>query len=179
MIMNRIERAKGIALRWHGTQRYGKLPYSHHLRMVYNFAVLHRLPEDYLVAAWLHDTLEDTPIRSIDISFPLGENVLTLVWAVSGFGETRQDRNEDVYCKLSEHPEAIPLKLCDRLANGTASLDEGKMDLFNMYKGEYSRFRDKLHPLTSGAVKGSARVHIGCAGLWNELDRLFVEPKTP
>ena len=55
-----------MALISHGNQRYGDLPYQMHLEHVQ--AILTRFgldsEENLVIAAWLHDTLEDTPLTA-------------------------------------------------------------------------------------------------------------------
>jgi guanosine-3',5'-bis(diphosphate) 3'-pyrophosphohydrolase len=90
--------------------------------------------------------------------------VASLVWAVTGVGWNRKTRNADAHMKMLKHPQAIPLKLCDRIANGRRAKKDNP-GLFSMYRKEYSEFRTLL------------RREAFCAPaedlLWAELDRIF------
>lgn len=166
-----IEDARAFAIRRHGSQRYGQKPYHVHLQDVYDVTVEFNLPEEYRVAAWMHDLLEDTNTTVNEILIAFGDAVYKLVWAVTGVGKTRYARNESIYGNLTDYPLGIPLKLCDRIANTRACLAENRPDLFDMYAKEYPRFRDKLRPLTEKnnvLYKGPA-----CPALWDALDLLF------
>lgn len=159
--------ARAFAIGAHGDQKYGDLPYSAHLTHVYDVTVEFNLPANHRVAAWVHDVLEDTGTTTSTLELVFGSTVTLYVWAVTGVGKTRKERNHNAYCKMFENPIAIPLKLCDRIANGRASKANNPR-MFGMYRNEYPTFRTELYvrSRTSG---------IDCTPLWAELDRLFGE----
>lgn len=123
-------------------QTYGVLPYTHHLEAVER--ILREFGEtrtELLIAAWLHDVVEDTDVKLRDVEENFGEEVARLVGAVtSEDGENRKIRNALTYPKIRETgPDAIRLKLADRIANvcsGGASKQ--------MYVKEYDGFRHAL-----------------------------------
>ena len=53
-----------------------------------------------VAAAWLHDTIEDTSVTREDIVAHFGDEVAALVWAVTGEGATRSERNQSAYAKI-------------------------------------------------------------------------------
>lgn len=143
-------------------QMYGVLPYTHHLADVE--ATLRRHGEtrqEVLIAAWLHDVVEDTDVKSRDIEENFGEEVARLVAAVtSEEGANRRVRNALTYPKIrATGPDAIRLKLADRISNvrnGGGSV--------KMYFREYGDFRHALYSQTD----------VLNAGMWTELDGLLI-----
>lgn len=133
------ERAAAFAVHAHGSQRYGTDPYSTHLEAVRTVLYDFSLAGDLATAAWLHDTLEDTATTREEISALFGEDVAALVEAVTGRGVNRRARIADAYAKIEAMPEALYLKLADRIANVEASARR-KPDLLAMYKREQEGF---------------------------------------
>lgn len=161
--MDTLTFAKSYANLFHierNRQMYGVLPYTHHLAAVEG--VLREFGEtrdDLLVAAWLHDIVEDTDVKIRDVEENFGENVAALVHAVTSEpGENRKTKVALTLPKTREAgPDAVRLKLADRIANvrnGGASL--------GMYVKEYPAFRHALYTQGSGNGK-----------MWEELDRLM------
>jgi (p)ppGpp synthase/HD superfamily hydrolase len=146
-----LARAEGFAADAHGDQKYGKdLPYTYHLRQV--VGVLQRFgvaDEDILVAAWLHDTVEDTDVEPWHIDLEFGQNVSDLVWAVTNEpGKNRAERHKNTYPKIARIPGATLLKLADRIANVEQCLGElrrsGESKLLAMYQKEQEHFEAAL-----------------------------------
>lgn len=145
----------------HNKQTYGVLPYTHHLAAVES--VLREFGEirtEMLVAAWLHDIVEDTNIKIRDVEENFGEEVARLVEAVTS--EPGPNRKTKVALTLPKTRDAgidaIRLKLADRIANvrsGGASL--------GMYKKEYPDFRHALY----------SQEQLNNAKMWEELDFLM------
>lgn len=136
---NLVGRARAFALEAHKETRYGALPYEFHLK-----AVVAALPagssEEVIAAAWLHDTVEDTPATLHEIRTLFGGKVARLVDSVTDEpGETREARKALTYRKLAVAPvEARTLKLADRVANMTASIENPKMK--EKYRKEFPEF---------------------------------------
>lgn len=139
------ERAKFYAQVKHAGQTYNdEVPYTYHLEMVVN--VLNRFGVDtgdgFFVmksAGYLHDVLEDTQTSYNDILERFGEEVAELVYAVtSERGRNRKERNAKTYPKIKGFPNAVKLKLADRIANVEyGSATGGKVD---MYRKEMPEF---------------------------------------
>ena len=161
--------AKTLATRAHEGQKYGLgEPYTVHLEDVRNilveFGFSGEEDNDYLVGAWLHDVLEDTETTQEFLQQTFGTHAIAMVWAVTGRGKNRRERNEDAYKKIIAYPDAIPLKLADRLSNGRNSKRD-KLDLYDMYRDEYPNFRARLKPATKPDFRTT--------DMWNALDKLF------
>jgi (p)ppGpp synthase/HD superfamily hydrolase len=139
--MDKLNKARLFAIEAHGDQLYAGKPYIFHLTQVVN--VLQEFgydtDEDLLVAGYLHDTLEDTAVVPAQIQKEFGVRVYDMVFAVSGFGSTRENRTENTVTKLHNYPEAIALKMGDRLANMRFS-SKDSLKHFNMYIDELPKY---------------------------------------
>jgi len=158
--------AREFAVKAHGAQRYGDEPYVVHLEAVRDVLIEFGCHDSVLlIAAWLHDVIEDTSITRgmIDLSF--GMTVGNYVWAVTGVGKNRAERTRSIREKLHREPQAILVKLADRIAN-MRSAKESKPDLFAMYAREHHEFESVLRPVTRRAAV------VGAEAMWNELDRI-------
>lgn len=123
-------------------QTYGVLPYTHHLLDVENvLREFGEVREELLVAAWLHDIVEDTDVKLRDVEENFGQEVARLVGAVtSEEGPNRKTRNALTYPKIrAAGPDAVRLKLADRLANVQSGGSSGQM-----YAREHGDFRHAL-----------------------------------
>lgn len=161
MSLDRLRWAKFYATVKHGDQKYGSLPYTHHLAAVAE--VIGRFYSDLFVqdpkdpsnstqhggyeeAAWLHDVIEDTrgtdrEVKRKDIAEMFGERVADLVTAVTDEpGENRKIRKALTYPKIRACQGAVALKLADRIAN-----IEAGGDLKEMYRKEQEDFRRALY----------------------------------
>jgi hypothetical protein len=171
-LTNSEHAARKLATEAHGFQKYdsGTEPYVVHLAEVRDVLVEFGWGGDteLLVAAWLHDIVEDTRVTRASIEEQFGGRVGKLVWSVTGEGKTRRERNEDAYAKMVEHPDSIILKLADRIANARASKQTSPDDLFLMYKSEHEAFKGRLHPDSSLVPRKDA--------MWVTLDRIYGEP---
>lgn len=149
---------KAFAIEAHGEQKYAGEPYIYHLLKV------ERALEDagfygfrWRAAAMLHDVIEDTYLdlpyedRRDIVADTFGEDVAKLVWAVTGIGPNRKARNEEIYRKLGEYPEACILKCADRIANVEASIldpatNAPNLGMAKMYLKERERFTEVVKP---------------------------------
>jgi (p)ppGpp synthase/HD superfamily hydrolase len=138
----KVKRAKAFAELRHSGLKYGAQPYTVHLEAVYQAALEFGLPADYLAAAWLHDVLEDTDTSYEELRTLFGRKVSDLVEAVTGRGENRTARQADIVEKLRKNPDAVALKLLDRLANARAAKAEGLRELLVMYRKEWPAYSE-------------------------------------
>jgi len=136
--MSKILKARKFALERHGNQMYGDKPYIFHLDMVYEITKNLGFDEDYQVAAYLHDVLEDTKTTKDELCSIFGQRVANMVFSVTGEGETRKEKKASMIKKLNEFPEGINLKMADRYANMKESLHIPK--LFKMYEAELKEY---------------------------------------
>jgi (p)ppGpp synthase/HD superfamily hydrolase len=159
--MDPLRHVKFFAATKHANQTYGVLPYTHHL---YHVEMVARRfgfnDEEFLIACWLHDVVEDTDTKLKEIREMFGEGVAKLVGAVTNEpGENRKIRTALTYPKIRKAGKrAVALKLCDRTAN-----TEGDGSLGDMYRAEYEDFRHALY--TAGENEE----------LWANLDRIMTK----
>lgn len=147
MKQEKLERsARDYAESAHGDQKYGEAPYVTHLAAVVTVLKDFGFSGDLILAGWLHDVLEDTKTTAAQLDMAYGSTVTHLVWAVTGVGKNRKERNENAYGKIEERPRAVILKLADRIANAEASA-KNNPDLLAMYRREYPGFKARLERL--------------------------------
>jgi guanosine-3',5'-bis(diphosphate) 3'-pyrophosphohydrolase len=125
--MNRIIEAVQFAAAKHGTQKRkgtGR-PYTDHLYRVAGAVAervnaINMMAEDLVVAALLHDTLEDTTATKEEISQKFGWQVLAYVVAMTKAKDDRprRVRNAEYFERLKKAPVVVKiLKMIDRLDN--------------------------------------------------------------
>jgi guanosine-3',5'-bis(diphosphate) 3'-pyrophosphohydrolase len=136
-------RAREFAIAAHGDQRYGSEPYVVHLAAVRQVLRDFGYGGELGLAAWLHDTVEDTAVTVEELEREFGPRVAALVWAVTGVGENRKERTASAYAKLRALPDAITVKLADRIANSEASARSNPR-LLAMYRDELPTFTAAL-----------------------------------
>ena len=130
---DRVKFARQFAIEHHAGQMYGDKPYSYHLDAVHSIVVEFNLGEEYEIAAYLHDILEDTKtVNKGELALIFGQDIAEMVFCVSGFGANRKEKQHDIKTKMPTYPRSINLKMADRLANMRHSkLDKPK--LFSLY----------------------------------------------
>jgi (p)ppGpp synthase/HD superfamily hydrolase len=180
-----VNDAISLAHHAHAGQRYGDTDYTRHLRDValilgaggfvgpleYDAKaddfVAHPLPGEntWQIAAWLHDIVEDTEVTIDQVREQFGPEVARLVAAVTTPASVgnRKARLTKLIEQLRETPEAMPLKLADRISNVDSCWYTRNTLLF-MYHREYRRFRTSLRPLSD-----DPRV----MKMWDRLDKLL------
>lgn len=142
-----VARAKTLATKAHSNQKYGDQPYSIHLEAVESVLLEFGVSDENLrAAAWLHDVVEDTAVTLKELEQEFPPEVTKLVQAVTNEpGNNRKERSQKTYLKIKLIPEAIVLKLADRIANGRKSMQTSKDSLYKMYQKEHSAFREALY----------------------------------
>lgn len=137
-----IRRARLLAFDLHQTQMHGRLPYCFHIMdVVRNLLDFGYDKEELIIAAYLHDAIEDTSYTLLQMEKDFGPKVSRFVNAVSGFGVNRREKKINMIEKLKDYPKAIPLKMSDRLANMRSSAASNKY-MLKMYIGEMKDYHD-------------------------------------
>lgn len=155
----RAQRARAFAVDAHGDQKYGDEPYFVHLDEV--VAILVGIGSDLIAEGYLHDVVEDTKVVRDEVSVLFGWKTAVIVDACTGEGKNRRERCASIVAKLLRLPEAIPVKLADRLANMRRSRTDRAKG--KMYASEYEKFRESLYPLSTQCP------------LWADLDAVYAE----
>jgi guanosine-3',5'-bis(diphosphate) 3'-pyrophosphohydrolase len=147
---------RSLAIKLHDKQRYGDFHYSAHLAMVENALVSYGYDAfEYRAAAWLHDSMEDCGMTLARLQKLYGVKVSNMVYACTGVGANRKERNQCIYERLEKYPDAIPVKVADRFVNMRFSLAT-KSDKFKMYLLEFPEFakatREHMCSTTFGKI---------------------------
>jgi len=166
-----VGRARQIAIKAHGDQKYGEWPYSSHLEATANvLAEFLSYSPELLAAAWLHDTPEDTSetLASLEAQAVSG-GVLRLVDACTdGPGKNRKERKQRPLDLIPNVQNSVLLKLGDRIANVRAALhDESKRGLLDMYRKEQAEFYRALK-------NAPTSLEFDAAPLWQHLSQLLL-----
>jgi (p)ppGpp synthase/HD superfamily hydrolase len=119
--------ARGIeyAATFHrGQMRKSGEPFYHHPIEVASILVPFTIDQDTLIAALLHDTVEDTTLALTQIAFMFNPTIAHLVAGVTKFNETWRRHfleNYEMHYKLLPRQETdrkiIQIKIADRLHN--------------------------------------------------------------
>lgn len=141
-IKNILVEARNFALENHKEQKYGMHDYIYHLDEVYEIAKEFNLDYKYQIAAYTHDLLEDTKVTQEQLRKKFGDEITEMTFAVSGFGLNRKEKKEDIICKLKKCPNAINLKMIDRLANMRSAYKDKNERLLNMYLSEIDDYKE-------------------------------------
>lgn len=143
--MSSIIRAKEYAFKAHDGQPYGPYGYTKHLNDVYNVLVNRGVTDELvLMAAWLHDTIEDTQVIYEDIFDDFGKPMADLTYLLTDKrGKNRPERHKKTYPLIAEDFRATLVKVADRLANVMNSQHE-KVKQFFMYEKEHPEFREVM-----------------------------------
>jgi guanosine-3',5'-bis(diphosphate) 3'-pyrophosphohydrolase len=119
-----LERAYAVADKWHtGQMRKSGDPYITHPLAVTTILADIGMTEPTLVAALLHDTVEDTPYTLEELRLDFGDEVAQLVDGVTKldkvkYGETAQAETiRKMIVAMSRDIRVLVIKLADRLHN--------------------------------------------------------------
>lgn len=137
--------AKEFALKAHQGQTYGTRDYSFHLEAVVAIAKEFKLNENIIAGCWLHDTIEDCKVTYQDIKELCGEEVAEMVYCVTDeLGRNRKERKLKTYPKIKSNPDALCVKLCDRIANMQQSFLDKNDKTSSQYLEEHQEFKNQL-----------------------------------
>lgn len=169
-----VDLAKAFAKHHHQGQNQGLYsdrtprPHYNHLADTVQVLYSHDFAEAHVVAAaWLHDVLEDTAVTEQNLLAAFPYPVVRLVIAVTDEpGQNRKEKKAATYPKIfNAGPTAIAIKLADRIANVSFSIEEQNGRFKKMYLKEYPEFRAALY----------MDKHIRLLKLWETLDKLMAE----
>ena len=150
-------------------------PYFHHL-----VEVVRLLAEDagvadtdILVAAWLHDTIEDRQTDPDEIERRFGERVRGLVVAVTDDKSLDRDKRKDLQIAHAPmtHPDARLIKLADKIANLRDIMATPPVDWSPRRKLEYFEWAKQV---VDGLRSGASHPHTRLEQLFDAVyaDRL-------
>jgi (p)ppGpp synthase/HD superfamily hydrolase len=143
--MDRIKHALAFATAAHAGQKrkYTNADYIVHPMAVAELVSLNGGDEDQVIAAYLHDTIEDTDVTYEDVYQTFGADVAALVWELTDRFTTEEYPNHnraqrkvwetERLAKVS--PRAKLIKLCDMIDN-TETIVEHDPNFAKVYLGE-------------------------------------------
>jgi len=148
-----VPRARAFAIVMHGEQLYDGMPYVVHLDRVADIVRAAGGCPWLIAAAYLHDVLEDTQCTMERLAMLFGVRVASLVYAVTGIGANRKERQQSILLHLAYTAAARLLKLADRVANVEYSVAKGSTQKLAMYRKEAPLYREVFasigHPLSA------------------------------
>lgn len=159
-----VERACLFAVKNHGDQMYGKVPYYYHLRAVVSTMQAFSIWDKRLLAAgYLHDVIEDTPVLKEELVSKFSPYIADIVDACTdGEGATREERKVRPYRLIPTVPGAVTVKIADRLANVIACRigDNSNEKLARQYAEEHAGFMGLYYciPAEDLATQTMARI---------------------
>lgn len=173
----------------HAGQMYGDKPYVYHLLDVEQvLADAGMVSDDDRIIAHCHDSIEDCEEnqRGIVLDYlqtNTSSYVYSVIWAMSGFGTNRRQRNADVYSKIITCPDAANYKVADRIAN-MEHTKKSNPRLFRMYMKEAPDFYARVVTLAScqalvdrfrsiAGMEAQVRLELTSSRLATERDRPF------
>lgn len=134
--MNIVQLAKEFAIKAHGNQKYGKMPYEYHLQQVVSKLTHWRdlgqwdIIDECLAVAWLHDVIEDTNYCERDLAVVFGKEVAYQVLLLSKLGGLSY--GDYIYHIRQSHTAKL-VKMADTLCNLEASILSGETKRINKY----------------------------------------------
>lgn len=162
--------AEMVAILAHKGQIYDIFPYEKHLVDVVDVLKRFGYSGDYILAGWLHNTIEDGNLTYNKIKKAFGTHVAEMVLAVTDPSDvrSRKEKKTRVYQKLNNCQDAIVVKLADRIANIENSIRMGNQDKYEMYYLEYKDFKKALKKGNNPDIEK----------MWAQLDNLFEMEKS-
>jgi len=152
--MNLLEKTINYSTEKHKSvnHQYNGRDYDYHLKMVYQKAIdfSYLLKEDdklnVYCGCWVHDLIEDTRESYNDVLEQTNRTIAELSYALTNEkGKTRGQRGSDKYYEdMKCVPNAVFIKLCDRIANVSYSRLNGSK-MLSIYKDENNNFVKKLY----------------------------------
>jgi GTP pyrophosphokinase len=136
-----VREARMVAVKAHGNQSYDDIfPYEKHLDDVVEVLKRFDFGNKYLIGGYLHDTMEDGAISFNKIKRYFGNDIAEITYCVTDEqGRGRKEKKFKTYPKIKSNPDALIIKLADRIANIEHG---GKVD---MYSSEYEDFRNAIY----------------------------------
>lgn len=141
--------ARMVAVKLHASQSYDEIyPYEKHLDDVVEVLKRFGFSGKFIIAGYLHDSIEDGAISFNKIKRHFGVEIAEMVYCVTDeLGRNRVEKKTKTLPKTASNPDAIILKLGDRIANIEHG---GKID---MYAAEYQEFKGTLYLNTPDSAK--------------------------
>jgi len=154
-----VRESRMVSIQAHGNQTYDDIyPYKKHLDDVVDVLKRFGYAGKYLIAGYLHDIIEDTSLSYNKVKRVYGIEIAEMVYCVTDeLGRDRAEKKRKTLPKTASNPDAIIVKLADRIAN----IEHGGK--IGMYAKEYNEFK--------GALKLNSPK--GAEEMWSHLEVLL------
>lgn len=141
-----IKEAKLLSFHIHRNQTYDVFPYKKHIIDVINVLESVGAGANAIIGGYLHDAIEDGNLTYNKIRKLYGEVVADIVLAVTDplDVKTRGEKKAIVYRKIQACPEALEVKLADRIANIRHGVRTRNIHKLTMYLHESEEFHRQL-----------------------------------
>lgn len=189
------DRARRYASKAHASidqrRKYTGDPYIVHPQAV--MEIVRSVPhtEAMLAAAWLHDTVEDTPITLNDVINHFGEEVATLVEMLTN-PATRPDdnriqsKNRDRHHMAQASPDAKTIKLADLIDNlrsvltydvefAKTYLIEKRLQLEVLKEGDTTLWNNARQIIDEGLQRLHQPPHNVPAAWFSDIERAYLD----
>lgn len=162
-----IQKAKALATEKHAhltLYNAAKSPAILHIGEVASFVEKHGGTEDMIVAAWLHDIVEDTDVTLEQVGQMFGPTVAALVDGLTDpphFAPLPLDQRKPMQAERlkTKSNDIKRIKICDQLSNVLRVVYDPPVDWTSETQFQY--------------IKGAREVAEICRGLCAELDQMF------
>lgn len=124
MVKSLLSDALEFARVAHGDQKYGDLPYMVHVEGVVELAKNFGLSYEETVVAALHDVLEDTSVRYVDLVNEFG---IEITQTVAVLTRGKNEQYMEYIKRISLNSPARSVKVCDLLYNLSMSKPESTL----------------------------------------------------
>lgn len=127
----KVELAKKLSKESHEGQKYGSHDYfDFHIKGVVNSLVEHQFSHTYIIAAYLHDAVEDTPLTLNKIESLFGKEIAD---AVDALTKRENETREEYLIRCRVNHIARIVKLHDAAFNANCShkdRDQSRVDYY-------------------------------------------------
>jgi len=136
--------AREFAIKAHGDQRYGRMPYSYHLDQVaYKLRELEDygwcVPEEAYVVAYLHDVLEDTLTGDDEVEEQFGSQITRAIVYLS---KNYWPSYESYMTHVKENKISHVVKIADTMCNLQASIASVEPKRIKKYSEQLARLME-------------------------------------
>jgi (p)ppGpp synthase/HD superfamily hydrolase len=164
-----IEKARTLASERHAHQTMhnaARSPVIVHITEVANYVEAHGGTEEMIVAAWLHDIVEDTNVTISDVEELFGPRIAALVDGLTDpkhFAPLPLDKRKPMQAqRLKDKSDEVKrIKICDQLSNVLRVMNDPPTDWDPSMQFLY--------------VRGAREITEVCRGVAPALDQLFDE----
>ena len=138
--LTRINLARAIAQHYHFGQHYGANEdyFTYHIEGIVNQLKIHNVADDYLIVAYLHDSIEDTSLTAETVRHLFGDIVADAVLALTFKAFDENETPEQYIKRFSTNKIARFVKMHDITFNASNCLKNKNKKKYNEYMQKFS-----------------------------------------